>query len=281
MEQYAAAKQKLFTTLADSKAKKVHAFPKRAIVNGDSPWHLQMLADCRAEILSYGMASNVDLRACDLTISLSGTQFKLQFQGHEVTCHTPLIGVHNVYNYMASAAVGLVRGISLADIAACLAAAPLVPGRLEAVPNDLGVKIVVDFAHTPDALKNVLESLQAVKKERIITIFGCGGDRDKSKRSKMAEVSEALSDLSIVTSDNPRSEDPEQICREILRGFQKPDCYLVELDRKQAIKKGISLAGPGDILLIAGKGHELYQIFAHHRISFDDRQVAAELCKQR
>jgi len=157
---------------------------------------------------------------------------------------------------------------------------PSVPGRLELVPNPLDLKIYVDFAHTDDALMNVLECLQEIKKRRIITVFGCGGDRDRTKRPKMAQVCEEYSDVSIVTSDNPRSEDPSAIVKEIIQGFCKNN-YIVELDRRNAIQKAIDLAEPDDLILIAGKGHEAYQVFAHKTIEFDDRKVAAQICQNK
>jgi UDP-N-acetylmuramoyl-L-alanyl-D-glutamate--2,6-diaminopimelate ligase len=153
-----------------------------------------------------------------------------------------------------------------------------VPGRLEVVPNPLNYKIFVDFAHTDDALSNVLECLNEFKEGKIITIFGCGGDRDRTKRPKMAEAAEECSDLCILTSDNPRSEDPEAIAREVISGFKQPKKHLVELDRRKAIEKAIEIASPQDTILIAGKGHEKVQIFAHKTVEFDDRKVAYESC---
>lgn len=142
------------------------------------------------------------------------------------------------------------------------------------------MKIYVDFAHSDDALTNVLECLQEIRKGRIITVFGCGGDRDKFKRPRMAQACEELSDISIVTSDNPRSEDPVQIANDIIHGFRKKENYLIELDRREAIRKAIEMARPDDIVLIAGKGHEPYQIFAHKTIEFDDAKVARQLCQE-
>lgn len=280
MEQYAAAKQKLFTGLDPLSKKKAYPFSKVAVLNGDSPQWKQMVEGCSAELLTYGFSNEVDLRASDLEQGVSGTHFKLQYKGQVVQCKSPFIGLYNVYNYMAAVGVALARKISLAAIVECLANAPRVPGRLESVPNALGLNIYVDYAHTSDALKKVLECLQAVKKGRILTVFGCGGDRDKSKRPEMAAVSETFSDFSIVTTDNPRNEDPAEICKEIVSGFKKQGTFLIEIDRKKAIKKGIQMATSDDILLIAGKGHESYQIFAHHTFVFDDRQVAADLCAE-
>ena len=187
-----------------------------------------------------------------------------------------MIGRFNVYNCLAAIAVGLMRGFSLKQIADALAVAPYVAGRLEAVPNPMGLKIYVDFAHSDDALLNVLQCLQEFKTGRIIAVFGCGGNRDASKRPKMAQVCEQHADLVIVTSDNPRGEDPAEIIRQVVKGFSHPEKQIIEIDRNLAIKKAIDLATLEDIVLIAGKGHEPYQIFAHQTVPFDDRKIALQ-----
>ena len=274
MENYARAKSKLFKSLDASKIKKNHPYPKSAIINIDSPWAEQIMDGCRAKILSYGLNPKADLSAEDVCLLPIGTTLKLSYQGKKVPLKYSLTGRFNVYNCLAAAAVGLSRGHSLEKIAEVLASAPYVQGRLEAVPNPLGLKIYVDFAHTDDALLNVLECLHEFKTGRIITVVGCGGNRDATKRPKMARAAEKLSDIVIVTSDNPRNEDPQAIAREMISGLQKSDSHFVELDRNLAIKKAIDLASQEDTILIAGKGHEAYQIFAHHTIEFDDRKVA-------
>ncbi len=279
MESYSQAKQKLFSSLSETKIKKCHPYPSTAVINVDSRWHHEMTRNCRSDVMTYGILSAADLRAFDLKLSPEGTHFKLNYRGQEIDCFSPFIGRYNVYNYLAAAAVGLIRKISLKDIVDCLQTMHMVPGRLENIPNALGIKIFVDFAHSDDALRNVFENLKEIQRGRILVVFGCGGDRDKSKRPKMAEVCEAFADLAIVTTDNSRSENPETICREIVRGFSKGN-YLIELDRRKAIRKAIELAQPEDLILIAGKGHEPYQIFAHHTIEFDDRVIAAELCRE-
>ena len=156
---------------------------------------------------------------------------------------------------------------------------PPVPGRLEPVPNNRGLRIYVDFAHTDDALSNVLKCLKELNPAGIITVFGCGGDRDRLKRPRMAAVCEQYSKMCVVTSDNPRTEDPMAIIDEIIGGFKQSTSYLIEQDRRAAIEKAVSLASSEDVVLIAGRGHEPYQIFAHHTIEFDDRKVAAEICQ--
>ncbi len=274
MENYCAAKNKLFRSLKKEKAKR----NPTAVVNIDTPWLPKIIEGCQAGILTYGIESEAQVRAKDILLTSSGTTFTVTYQNQSVQCRWPLVGRFNVYNCLAAISVGLLRHEPLEKIVKIMETFPSVPGRLEGVPNPLGLKIYVDFAHSDDALANVLDCLREFKKGRLITIFGCGGDRDQSKRPKMAQVSEELSDLTIVTSDNPRSEDPEAICRQILQGFKKKGSYHVELDRRKAIEKAVELATPDDIILIAGKGHETYQIFAHKTIEFDDRKVAAQIC---
>ena len=280
MEQYAQAKNTLFRTLDPMKVKKVKTPPRTAVVNIDSCWHEKILEGCKAPLLTYGIMSPADITASNIELSFQGTQFDLTYKGKKVLCRLPLIGRFNVYNSLVMAAVGIVQGIALQDIAEIMSTAPSVPGRLQAAPNALNLKIYVDFAHSDDALLNVLECLQELKKGRIITVFGCGGDRDRGKRAKMAGAAEELSDISIVTSDNPRSEDPESIAKEVTRGFKKTTSYLIEVDRRMAIRKAIEMAHAEDIILIAGKGHETYQIFAHKTVEFDDLKVAVEICQE-
>jgi UDP-N-acetylmuramoyl-L-alanyl-D-glutamate--2,6-diaminopimelate ligase len=277
MENYGRAKQKLFHTLNQGKK----SFPKVAIVNADDPWHTQMIEGCKAQIITYALERPADLRATHIQFHPEGTSFDLSFQGKTLPCKSNLSGRFNVYNALAAMAIALARHPDLAFVIAALASFRSVPGRLEPVENSLGLNIYVDFAHSDDALANVLECLNEITTGKIITVFGCGGDRDSSKRPKMASVSEAFSDFTIVTSDNPRSEDPVEIARQIVKGFSRPDSYLIELDRAAAIKQAIDRAHVGDVILIAGKGHETSQIFAHKITEFDDRKVAAQLCQQR
>jgi UDP-N-acetylmuramoyl-L-alanyl-D-glutamate--2,6-diaminopimelate ligase len=168
--------------------------------------------------------------------------------------------------------------MNLQQIAKKLESFAGVPGRLERVVNPKNLQVFVDYSHKPDALKNVLQTLTELKKGRLITVFGCGGNRDMQKRPQMASISESFSDLTIVTNDNPRNEDPAEIAKQVISGFQKKS-YLVELDRKKAIVQALELANPDDIILIAGKGHEAYQIFAHQTIVFDDREIVKEACR--
>ncbi len=267
MEAYAAAKKRLF----DSQ-------PSVAIVNKDCPWHARLLENYRGPVLTYGL-QDANLTPKNVELSADGSRFTLSYKKETAIFHIPIPGRFNLYNALAAIAVGLTNGITLQHIALSLAAFKSVPGRLEPVPNELGISVYVDFAHTHDALENTLTCLQELKKGRIITVFGCGGDRDRGKRPLMAKVSEKWSDFTIVTSDNPRTEDPQSICQEIVSGFKRRESYEVQVDRKSAILKAIQLAQPNDIVLIAGKGHEGQQIFATHTIPFSDSAIAHELCK--
>lgn len=281
MERYLSAKNKLFRSLDPSKRKKIHPYPKMAIVNADSPSHKKMLEGCTADVLTYGIDAEADLKAEKIVLSSSGTKLRIDFRGSKVELNWALVGRFNTYNCLAAIGVGLSRKLPLEDIAHVLEKAPFVLGRLQVIPNPLGLKIYVDYAHTDDALLNVLQCLQEFKTGRLITVFGCAGDREVTKRPKMAKVCQEYSDLSIITSDNPRSEDPTEIIRQVVTGFSNKDRYQIEINRHVAIEKAITLATPDDIILIAGKGHETYQIFAHKTIEFDDAKVALELCEMK
>ena len=185
----------------------------------------------------------------------------------------PLIGAFNVYNSLAALAGAASIGVDLRTAVKALASAPSVPGRLEPVPVKRQFRIFVDYAHTDDALRNVMETLRNLQPNRLIVVFGCGGDRDRAKRPLMAASVERLADWAIITSDNPRKEDPEAIIAEVKRGFQGSNHEAI-VDRKEAILRAVSMAGPRDIVLIAGKGHETYQEFADSTIPFDDVAVA-------
>ncbi|CAF23038.1 UDP-N-acetylmuramoyl-L-alanyl-D-glutamate--2,6-diaminopimelate ligase [Candidatus Protochlamydia amoebophila] len=278
MENYCAAKNCLFEGLGEQPTKKRNE--KWAIVNIDDPWCEQIVKGCQAHRLTYGIDKPADLQASHIKLSSQGTSINLTYQGQTIECFWPLLGRFNIYNCLAAIGVLLTQNIPLKEIVEKMACIPNVKGRLEKVLNNLELDIYIDFAHTDDALSNVLKTLSEIKKGRLLTIFGCGGDRDPSKRPKMAIASEQYSDLSIVTSDNPRSENPISICQEIVTGFVNPNSFIVEIDRRAAIQKAIEIASPGDMILIAGKGHETYQILSHQIIEFDDAKVAAEICLQ-
>lgn len=282
MEQYCQAKSKLFSSLTTQEHARKKHFSKVAIVNADSPWHKRMLESCPARVLRFGIEQPAELQATEIEMTGTGSRFQLSYQGKKVACQSPLVGRYNVYNVLGAVATALSIGTPLEMIAPLISSFSPVAGRLEPVVNPLNLKVFVDFAHSDDALTNVLECLHELKqKGRIITVFGCGGDRDRTKRPRMAQACEALSDISIVTTDNPRSEDPTEIINQIVVGFKRKNSYEIVLDRYQAIERAIDLANENDIILIAGKGHESYQVFAHKIIEFDDRKVALQICNQK
>lgn len=269
MEAYADAKAILFRSLDRS---------AWAVVNIDDPASSVMTRRCQAHLLTYGMTSHAELRGTDFKMNANSMQFNVHYKGEIRPLKTQLIGRFNVFNILAAIGVALVQGMTLADICKAMKTFPGVPGRLERVANKKKLQIFVDFSHTPDALEKVLNALHELKPQRLITVFGCGGERDALKRPLMGRIAEALSDISILTSDNPRSENPTEIAKQVLKGCKRPQDIIVELDRRQAIAKAVELATPRDIVLIAGKGHETTQIFAHRTIHFDDREVAKDAC---
>ena len=262
MDAYLRAKAKLFTNLK-----------KCAILNADCPYHKHMQPT--GKILTYGIDTPADLRAFDVQLTPESISFTLVHKKTSQRIVCPLIGRFNVYNCLAAIASALALGQSIKTIAKRLQTFQPVPGRLEKIPNQQGLNIYVDYAHTEDALQNVLSTLKEITQKRLITLFGCGGERDIEKRPKMGRVASLHSDHIILTSDNPRGENPLDICQAIEKGCTiKP---TIELDRKLAIQKLIQMAKPGDILLIAGKGHERTQTFSDRINPFDDRQVVREL----
>jgi len=271
MENYFEAKVKLFTGLPEQKMKK----KTMAVVNVDDHYG-QLLADRigkKTPTVTYGMGTRADFRASNYRMEFGGTSYQLDAKGKSYLVRVPLIGRFNVANSMAALAAATGLGIGLREAILSLSKSPQVPGRLEAVPAKRQFQVFVDYAHTPDALLNVLKTLRELQPRKLIVVFGCGGDRDRQKRPLMARVVDQNSDFGIITSDNPRKEDPDTIIAEVEKGFRSSH-YQKITDRTEAIARAISLAQPHDIVLIAGKGHETYQEFADHTIPFDDVQVA-------
>ena len=271
MQDYARAKALLFSSLKD--------LSKTAIINRDDPYSDLMIEDCRASIMTYGIENTADLMAKDIILREDGMSFNLLWKAEQQKVISNLIGKFNVYNLLAAAACGLRAGYSLEKIAFCLSSFTSVPGRMQRVENDKKLHIFVDYSHKPDALENVLKTLNHIKKGKLICVFGCGGDRDKSKRPMMGKIAHTLSDEVIITSDNPRSEDPLEIIDQILQGIDQKSNVSIEPDRQKAIKLGVDKLCSEDILLIAGKGHETYQMLSQGKVFFDDRVVARECCK--
>lgn len=278
MEEYCKAKNRLFRHDNPHSHAPKKGEAQVAIVNADDPWHAQICAGTRRKVYTYGIENEADVVASNLVFDTDKTTFDVNYRGEKYPCLLPLVGKFNVYNCLAALTLGISKGEHIEKLIALVATFVSVPGRLEAVPNQRNLKIFVDYAHTDDALKNILISLKEMKHRRMITVFGCGGDRDRSKRPKMAEVAGAYSDFCIVTSDNPRSESPEAIIDEIISGFAQKDRYEVVVNRQEAIKRAIEIATPEDVIIIAGKGHEKYQVYSHKTVEFDDRAVAQEIC---
>lgn len=262
MGRYFLAKARLFKGLSSSSF---------AVLNYDDKYFSSLKRITKVRVVTYGLKAGAQIRATNIKYGLSSTEFLLSFPKGELKMETHLIGRHNLYNLLAAFSWAHQEGIVLKDIKTALERFSFVPGRLEKIECKKGFSVFVDYAHTDDALKNILISLRALSPKRIITLFGCGGDRDKLKRPKMGKVATELSDFVVLTSDNPRSEKPEDIIKDIKSGIEKNN-YSVLSDRKEAIKKVISMAIKGDILVIAGKGHENYQVIGDNIIHFDDRE---------
>jgi UDP-N-acetylmuramoyl-L-alanyl-D-glutamate--2,6-diaminopimelate ligase len=273
-EEYLAAKTKLFTALSPDAT---------AVLNKQSPEAKQIAKATKAKILWYAVDKQADIVAYIESLDINGTVFVLEYAGERQTVRTSLPGRHNVSNALAAAGLCLAASLDLQTIDAGLSALKSVPGRLEKVDFDGSFSVFVDYAHTDDALKNVLTALRPFCSGSLIVVFGCGGDRDRTKRPRMARVTEELADVIIVTSDNPRTEKPQDIINEIVTGFKDPGSsrITVEPDRKKAIELAIKKARRNDIVLIAGKGHENYQIIGTQRFDFDDKRVALEFLKKR
>ncbi|WP_316347134.1 UDP-N-acetylmuramoyl-L-alanyl-D-glutamate--2,6-diaminopimelate ligase [Desulfuromonas acetoxidans] len=287
MESYFAAKTRLF------KEPQIYG-DFTAVVNTDDPYGAKLVRELN-EPLSVGMHRGADVRVCDVEQTMQGTVATLETPQGEITVRSPLVGPFNLENLLCAVGAGLVLNLPITTIEQGLAAANRVPGRLEPVDNTLGALIVVDYAHTGDALAKALEAMAALKPQRIITVFGCGGDRDTLKRPAMGEVAGRYSDLSIVTSDNPRTENPAKIIDDIKVGIERicPNlavdgdphsagkCYVVIEDRHEAIVYAVNQLRAGDLLLIAGKGHEDYQVIGTQKIHFDDREQVRLALEQR
>ncbi len=269
-EAYADAKRQLFLDLRH------HGF---AVLNLDDPLGADLAVDERlvCHRVTYGTAGDADYRVSMIAPEFDGTSFQLDTNGRTYNLRTNLIGRFNVANLVAALAAAELAGVPIETSARALSNLPTVPGRLEAVPNDRGIKILVDYAHTDDALEKVLTTLRETTDGRLILVFGCGGDRDVSKRSAMGSVADRLADYTIVTSDNPRTEDPEEIVRQIETGFSGTDSHEACTDRAQAIRNALAMCERGDVLLIAGKGHENFQEFRNTTVSFDDRMVVKRI----
>jgi len=272
-DNYLAAKTKLFTALRPGAT---------AVLNQQAPESQKIAEQTKAKICWYAIDEPADLTAHVESMTVDGTRFALHHQGRTAEVVTPLVGQYNVANHLAAAGLCLAAGFDLDTIAAGLSALKNIPGRLEKL-DGADFAVIIDYAHTDDALKNVLATLKPLCQGTLIVVFGCGGDRDTTKRPRMAKVAEQIADSIVVTSDNPRTEDPSAIINDIIEGFSGPesDTIVIEPDRKKAIERAIGQARANDVVLIAGKGHETYQIIGETRLDFSDREVALQCLRER
>lgn len=273
MDSYFNAKKKLFDG-------SLGCAPKVSVINIDDEYGRRIVSEIEGEKITYGLSESADVRTDEFNQSARGLTFTATTPAGRIEIVAQLVGRPHVYNTLAALAAGLALGFGLEAIALGIAECPGVAGRFEQVrvDTDPGFLVVVDYAHTDDALRNVLQTAREVASAgRVITVFGCGGDRDKTKRAPMGEIAATLSDVAIVTSDNPRTEDPEAIICDIEVGLKKTGKDHIRMtDRREAIFRAIEEARRGDIVVIAGKGHETYQIIGSETIHFDDREVARE-----
>lgn len=276
MADYLRAKTLLFTGLGNGYGEQ----QKYAVLNADDRYSEQIAKSTAQPIITYGIQNKADIIANNIQFGVKGMMFDLHTPEGLVRLTTQLTGTFNIYNMLAAAAVALLRQVPLATIKKALEDIPGVPGRFEQVDAGQDYAVIVDYAHTPDSLENVLRTVQEFAEKKVYVVVGTGGDRDRKKRPLMAATAVEYSDLAILTSDNPRTEDPQAILRDMTDGLQGENYAVVE-NRKQAIEKAVLLAEPGDVILIAGKGHETYQEVHGIRYDFDDRVVAREAIEQK
>jgi UDP-N-acetylmuramoyl-L-alanyl-D-glutamate--2,6-diaminopimelate ligase len=277
MEEYRNAKGLLFSQLGN---RYDHRRPKFAVLNNDDPASQYYKHMTAATVITYGIEADSDIMAKRIDIVPSGMSFDLITPHGTVRVKTRLIGLFNVYNLLAAVSACLVSGIPFSVIVEAIEEISGVAGRFETVDEGQNFTVIVDYAHTPDSLENVLKTIRQFAQKKVYVVVGCGGDRDRTKRPLMAKTAVKYADVAIFTSDNPRSEEPEQILRDMEAGVSS-ERYVTIVDRKEAIYYAVEQAQEGDIILIAGKGHETYQIIGDRVIDFDDRLVAREAIKER
>ncbi len=270
MEEYGAAKRLLFTGQPG---------PRWSVLNADDPVSKTMeREDSGSRTIWYGLTDKADLRAENIASGFAGLTFEVIWSGRRARVESPLLGRVNVSNILAALGAGLSYGLDLETMAGSVAACRAVPGRFEPVDQGQSFLVAVDYAHTDDALRNAIQTARSLAKGKVITLFGCGGDRDRTKRPLMGMAAAELSDFVVLTSDNPRSEDPLAIMNDAMVGLRRFDTrHVAEPDRGKAIQLAIQEAQPGDVVLLAGKGHETYQILKDRTIHFDDRETAREV----
>src|SRR5579871_4919877 len=274
MEDYFAAKMLLFQPRAGSS-------PRAAVINWDDPHAKEIPTAPHMQVIRYGFDEGADLRARALEMDFSGLRLTVEFGNRQIRLASPLVGRINAYNIMAACGTALSYGFDWDTIARGIARCRNIPGRFEKVDAGQPFLVVVDYAHTDDALKNTIAVARALKPERVITLFGCGGDRDRSKRPLMGMAAAQASDFVVLTSDNPRSEDPLAIINDAMVGLRRFDTpFVAEPDRAKAIRLALAEAKPHDIVILAGKGHETYQVLKDRVIHFDDRETARNVLRE-
>ncbi len=268
MEEYFAAKRALFEGQAANP-------PRVAVLNQDDARVKNLSVPRGVETIQFGLSEDADLRATAVEEGFDGLRFQASWRGKRRAVTSPLMGRINVYNILAAYGAGVAHGLDPEAILAGIASLTAVPGRFERIDQGQPFLVVVDYAHTPDALRNALAAARSLEPRRVITVFGCGGDRDRAKRPLMGEAAAAASDFVVLTSDNPRSEDPLAIINDAVVGLRRHDVkHVLEPDREAAIRLALAESGAGDLVLIAGKGHERTQVLRDGTIPFDDREVA-------
>ncbi len=275
MERYFEAKKKLFFLPTQKKT--------MAVINTDNAWGKKLVEELHMGAITFGMETNALVRAAEFSLSEKGIDLVVKYPAGKMKISSPLLGHPNLYNILAAVAAALILKVPETTIAAGIASLQGVPGRFEKIHNSFGMHIFVDYAHNDDALRQLLETAKELAQKKIIVVLGAGGDRDKSKRSRMGEAAGRLADYSIITSDNPRSEEPLAIIAEIEQGMKKSGSkqYEVIPDRKEAIARALAIGQRGDYILVAGKGHEDYQIIKDRIIHFSDAEVILELLKKK
>lgn len=274
MEKYFAAKYELFRG-QDALA------PSAAVLNADDAWARRIALAPSTRPIWYGLGERAELRAVGVEMDFDGLRFAVEWEGRRWPVQSGLAGRFNVYNILAAFGAGLAHGVAPEVITAAIAARRAVAGRFERVAEGQPFLVVVDYSHTDDALRNAIAAARALTRGRVITLFGCGGDRDRSKRPLMGQAAGELSDFVVLTSDNPRSEDPLAIINDALVGLRRTDVdHQIEPDREKAIRSALGQARPGDVVLLAGKGHEDYQVLKDGPIHFDDREVARKVLRE-
>lgn len=276
MDDYLEAKVRLFKGISGG----VKKGPKFVVVNRDDPYADNIISASGVPAITYGLSGNPDVKAVNIKIREQGCSFTAEYRQGAFPLNMKLAGLFNVYNTLAALAVGLAAGFDPSLVVKSLESVKGIPGRFELVDCGQDFTVVVDYAHTPDGLENILKAARSVAPGRLITVFGCGGDRDRTKRPIMGRIAGRYSDLPIITSDNPRTEDPMRVINDVEEGIKQvmdPGRYRVIPDRREAIRTAITGAGAGDLVLIAGKGHEDYQIVGSQKLRFDDREEARKV----